>query len=413
VRLLSTMAVPILLLSGWAAAQAGGPTRDEVLQAMRDGADYASSVLIDKDGKSRCDYSMLEGAWHDYEPAWHTGQIIFGLVETYKILGDEKYLDAARRAGDWWTGLEIKDTSRLNGMVRAIHGDGINYIVCATVTDGTPGLFDLYRLTKVKRYADVPTSAGKWMLRNFYLPKEGMLYDVADPVTGEVLKEDSPFWKDKKHQTLNDVARPNNEGFLYKDMYEYTGDTTYRDVFVNLCESLVAKQGPEGLWMQFMPNNAQKGSFHPRFNLWYAESLIEGYTLTRDRRYLDAAKKTLALYARFQKPNGTIFYTNYLNGRSNENSITGSATAFAGILWIRLQQLGVGHEFRDNIERSARWLVENRYASSHPDVNLAGATINSRTRLKGERLYITQRDLGTSFALRFLALFYTYAFGPR
>ena len=37
------------------------------------------------------------------------------------------------------------------------------------------------------------------------------------------------------------------------------------------CGSLVAKQGPEGLWMEFTPNNQAKGSFHPRFNLWYAE----------------------------------------------------------------------------------------------------------------------------------------------
>jgi rhamnogalacturonyl hydrolase YesR len=251
------------------------------------------------------------------------------------------------------------------------------------------------------------------MLQNFYIPKEGMMYDLADPKTGEVIKENSPFWPDKSKQTLNDVARVNNEGSLYKDIYEYTKDEKYKEVFINLCESLVAKQGPEGLWMQFTPNNAAKGSFHPRFNLWNAESLIEGFVLTGTKVYLDAAKKTLSFYTKYQKKDGTIFYENYLDGRSNENSVTGSTVAMAGLLWMRLQGLGVGDEFKQNIERSARWIVANRFASDHPDKNLAGATMNIRTRTKNGKLYLTQRDLGTSFSLRFLAAYYTDRFGGK
>jgi rhamnogalacturonyl hydrolase YesR len=394
-------------------SQGKGPAKDEVLQALKECARYASEVLIDENGKSRCDYSILDGKWFDYEPPWHTGQLINGLVEAYKLTHDERLLASAKKAGDWWVGLEIKDHPKLKGMVRAIHGDGLNYIVCATVTDGTPGLFNLYRVTKEKKYADVPTAAGEWMLRNFYLPKEGMFYDLADPTTGEVIKVNSPFWPDKTKQTLNDVARVNNEGSIYKDMYEYTHNEKYKEVFVNLCESLVAKQGPEGLWMQFTPNNAEKGSFHPRFNLWYAESLIEGFVLTGNKTYLDAAKKTLAFYTKYQKKDGTLYYENFLDGHSNENSVTGSTVAMAGILWIRMQQLGAGDEFRDNIERSARWIVANRFASDHPDKNLAGATLNIRTRSKGGKLYITQRDLGTSFSLRFLAAYYNYKFGGK
>ncbi len=394
-----------------AGAQGTTPTDAEVMQAIRDGAHYASSVLLDGNGKSRCDYSLLDGKWFDYEPAWHTGQIINGLVEAYKLTKDEQYLSAAKKAGDWWVGLEIKDHPKLRGMVRAVHGDGVDFIVCATVTDGTPGLFNLYRVTKEKKYADVPTRAGEWMLENFYLPKEGVLYDMADPTTGEVMKQGSPFRAGRNRKADSDAYRVNNEGFLYKDMFDYTGNTKYRDVFVNLCNSLVAKQGPEGLWMQFPPNNDEKGSFHPRFNLWYAESLIEGFRMTGDTTYLRAARKTLKFYTGYQKRDGTIYYENFLDGHSNENSVTGSTVAMAGLLWIRLQQLGVGDEFRPNIERSARWLVANRFAPDHPDKNLAGATMNIRTRTKDGKLYLTQRDLGTSFALRFLTTYYRYRFG--
>ena len=160
-------------------------------------------------------------------------------------------------------------------MIDAVHGDYVQDIVFATVTDGTPGLFNLFRVTGDKKYAEFPTSAGKWMLENMYVPDKGIFYDAVDAKTGEVKKENSPFWPDKKEQNLYDVARPNNEGSLFKDMYEFTGDKKYKKVFINLCESLVEKQDEYGLWMDFMPNDKEEGTYHPRFNLWYAESLLK------------------------------------------------------------------------------------------------------------------------------------------
>jgi hypothetical protein len=224
------------------------------------------------------------------------------------------------------------------------------------------------------------------------------------------MKQNSPFWKDKKEQTLYDVARPNNEGYLFLDMYKFTNNEKYKKIFIDLCESLVEKQGPEGMWMDFMPNDKAEGSYHPRFNLWYAESLIKGYELTKDKRYLDAAKKTLVMYAKAQKKDGTIYYVNYIDGRYNENSITGSATAFAGLLWIQLIKFGVGNEFIPNVERSADWIVKNQFSVNHPDPNLRGAVIDTRTRRKSGKVWLTQRDVGTAFGMRFLADYLNYKY---
>ena len=62
-------------------AQVKPVSKADLLEAIKQTADCASKVLVDKDGKARCDYSLLDGQWSDYEPAWHTGQIIYGLVE--------------------------------------------------------------------------------------------------------------------------------------------------------------------------------------------------------------------------------------------------------------------------------------------------------------------------------------------
>lgn len=395
-------------------AQNQDSLKTEIIKAINDGASYACNVLLDKDGKSRCDYNWIEGKWHSYEPAWHTGQIIFALVDAYKITGDKKFLKNAERAGNWWCSLQIKDNPKLNGMLKAIHGDGIDYIVFATISDGTNGLFNLWRVTGNKKYAEVPTQAGEWMLEHMYVPEQKVFYDNVDPKTGDVLKENSPFWQGKKNQTLYDVARPNNEGYIFKDMYDYTKDEKYKKVFIDLCESLVEKQGPEGVWMDFMPNDKAEGKIHPRFPIWYAESLIEGYKLTGNKKYLDAAKKTAEAFAKMQSKDGTIFYINYVNGKKNQNSVCGSATSFAGILWLKLIEAGEGDEFKINVERSLDFVLKNRFPLNHPDKNLASAFFETRMREKNGHIWFTARvDISTSFGLRFLSDYYNYKFGKK
>ncbi len=411
--MISKCTIPLLSLALLFSVSAGAQTNrsalpEEILKAIVSCSDYMTGVLIDSTGKSRCDYQMLKGEWQDYEPPWHTGQIINALVEAHRVTGNKRFLDGARKAGDWWVGMEIKDHPVLRGMVRAIHVDGLEYIVFATVSDGTPGLFRLYQATGDKRYAEVPTHAGRWMLANMYNPQYRVFYDCVDPITGKVMKDRSPFWPEKEKQTIFDVARPNNEGSLFKDMYLYTRDERYRSMFIELCESLLSYQDEHGLWMQFTPNNASDNSFHPRFNLWYAESLLEGYALTKDRRYLEGALRTARTYAKFMQKDGTFYYTNYLNGTSNKNSICGSATAFCGIVWLRLVQYAVGEEFLPKIERAAGWILNNRFDADHPDPNLAGAVLETRVRTKGAGVWLVNRDIATSFGVRFLCDYYTW-----
>lgn len=403
-RIILTALAALTAVNGY--AQASG---SEVLEALNGCAAYASTALLDGEGKSRCDYNMTEGKWYPYEEPWHTGQIILGLVEAYRVTGNSEWLDAAVRGGNWWLGLEIKDNPRFEGMVGATHGDSIGNddIVFATVSDGTHGLFELSKATGDPRYADLATSSAKWMYRNMYYPEKGVCYDFVNLASGELQTEHSPLHKGKEHQTLFDVSRPNTEGSLFKDAWEWSGDESLKDAHILLSDALLKYQGRKhGLWMDFSPNHKEEGSFHPRFNLWYAESLLETYDLTGDEKYLKAAVKTARTYAKAQRSDGTMFYDNYINGRaSDKGSVCGSEVAFAGILWLRLVGYGYG-EFQTNVDRSASWIIKNRYSQSHPDPNVRGAVINTRMRTKKGKIWLTQRDVGTSFAMRFLADYY-------
>ncbi len=411
---LTGFSLALLLASTIAAPVLAQPKKEEVVSAINSCAGYIANTILDKNGRSRCDYNLTEGKWYDYEVPWHTGQAVYALLAAYKATGNKKFLDAAVRGGNWWTGMEIKDNPKLKGMVGAWHGDfiGGDDFVFATVSDGTPGIYELSRVTGNKKYAQVATNAAAWMLANMYYPEKGVCYDVIDAKTGEVMKENSPFWaaKDKTKQSLFDVSRPNTEGWLFKDAYEFSGDAKFKDAFLLLCNSLVNLQGPEGLWMQFMPNFIDVGSFHPRFNLWYAESLLEAYDMTKDKKYLEAAAKVARVHAKAQQKDGTLYYEHYINGKAPEKgSICGSGVAFSGILWMRLVKEGYT-EFKENIEKSAQWILKNRYATNHPDPNLRGGVIETRARFKNGKIWLVNRDIGTSFSVRFLVDYLKYAY---
>ena len=181
-RILTTLFLTVICLG--TSAQ---PSKEAVRRAIDECATYATTILLDENGKSRCDYNLTRGEWYPYEEPWHTGQLVLGLLEAYKATGNEAWLAGAVRGGNWWLTLEIKDNPHFQGMVGATHGDviGNDQIVFATVSDGTPGIFELSRVTGDKRYAALATSSAAWMLEHMYYPEKGVCYDLADLRTGK------------------------------------------------------------------------------------------------------------------------------------------------------------------------------------------------------------------------------------
>jgi hypothetical protein len=251
--------------------------------------------------------------------------------------------------------------------------------------------------------------AGRWMVDHMWIESAGMFYDCVDARAGEVMKKWSPFHPNVTHPTLNQVARPNNEGYFWLDLYRLTTDKMFLDVFVRVCDTLVATADPLGLWMQFVPNDASSGFVHPRFNLWYAESLFEGYAATGNATYLKTAIRTLETYTRFVHSDGTFYYKNYIEKdgrvRFHRGSICGSGLSFASMLWKRAQRLGY-KQFDSILGVARKWLATNRFPVDHPDRNVAGALLETRSRVSWENEIeqtLSMRGLASSFGVRFFA----------
>ncbi len=372
---------------------------NEVRAALVETANAIDTVLLDAQGRARGDYDWQSGKWREYEVAWHTGQAIEGLLWAHEVTGDARYLQRARQAGDYWIGLEIKD-GPFKGMINAAHGDRLGPLInFTTVGNGTPGLFHLSRVTGDQRYADVASRAILWLAENTKVPDEELYYNILDPETGTIWTDKSPH-HDVAKASLTQVARPNIEGSPFLDACLHKKRKSLCNAHDSLALATMQRQDAGGLWMEFEPNNPNTGTVHPRFNSWNAEAMLRQYWQTKDRRYLDSALTTARANVKMMKPDGSFDYVQNVSGKSGTTSPTGSATAFAGIMWLGL--LSEGHtEFEPQIHAAARWLIANRYLADHPDPNLRGQVIERR--IKGGS--IIQRDLGNLFAARFLAMY--------
>ncbi len=386
--------------------------RAKIEASLHLGIQHASEACLDEEGKARGDYEMISGKWSEYEPAWHTGQLIQGLLAAYEVTQNKKALEQAKKAGDWWISLQFPKGHILEGYLKAIHGASVgNLINTTTITDGTPGLFDLTDTTGDTKYAEVATAAGKWILDNLYLPEHRLSYNIVDPLTGEIWKDRSPHAQHQGHEiTIQQVARPNAEGYLWKDMYLFKGEQRYKEAFLELCDGLIERQSDNGFWMDFEPNDPNTGKIHARFNTWNAEALVEAYILTKDKKYLRAAMKTAEGLASIQQDNGVIFYVSYTDGTVDDRSPCGSGTAFAGILWLRLMELGKP-DFLENIKKAMDFTLKNQFSKDHADKNLAGGYFEIRQKAKGNgQMKLIYRDIATAFGLRFLSKVYQYEF---
>jgi rhamnogalacturonyl hydrolase YesR len=404
-----------LLLSSFAtilapAARAQTPVvqdrRTEIEAALRAAGAHAANVLITPEGKGRADYDLLTGEWREYEPHWHTGQQILGLLQAWRITGEPTFLAAAQRGGDWWVSTEFQPPHPLAGLVNAYHGDHVGPLInFTTISDGSAGLFALSRATRMRRYADCATRSGAWLYANTRVPgADQLFYNMIDPATGRVITDYSPHHRDVTMPSVTQTARPNIEGSLFLDMYRHTRNRVWRDRFVAQAQGALRWQRANGLWMDFEPNDSATGQVHPRFNIWNAEALLEAHAQTRDTQFLEGALRTGRFMARVQDRRGAIYYDLNEDGSWTLASITGSAVAFAAMLWMRLRAHGVGDEFTPNIERALDWVLANRFNEDHPDVNLRGAVLETRVRVVEGRTRALIRDIATAFGLRFLAM---------
>ncbi|MGL4632317.1 MAG: hypothetical protein ACRCVT_14040, partial [Leadbetterella sp.] len=111
--------------------------KSKITQSLQNASNHAANACFDPLGRAKGDYELVSGKWSPYETAWHTGQLIHGLLQANQILQSKKIEQQCIQSGNWWCSLQIKQ-GKLKGYLRAIHGAEVGeYINTTTITDGT------------------------------------------------------------------------------------------------------------------------------------------------------------------------------------------------------------------------------------------------------------------------------------
>jgi hypothetical protein len=286
----------------------------------------------------------------------------------------------------------------LFGYLYAPHGGSWpDHIVTATVTDGAPGVYEYFLRTKDPEVIEVFDSIAKWMLASLWVWDEEMLYDFVDLRTGKV------FGTRRDIYDIRNVARPNIEGSFFRLAWKLTGKKRYRDAFESQCKITLSKQNKNGLYMEFEPNIARTGYVHPRFNLWYAEALLECQEEFGEARYLKAAKRTLDYYAKHTDSAGRVLFPDKKGRISAKDMESGSAFAFSALLMLEISKREKQPElYAREIAAIASWLLATQLSPEEGwDPVLSGAYRD----IKKSEENSVYRDLGTIFSVRFLAAY--------
>lgn len=379
--------------------------KDVVLASIKNGADYIAQTILDREGQSRCDFEMQSRTWKKYEEAWHTGQMILALLEADSLLPKNQYLQKALFSGAWWKSLEIEE-GPLKGFLNADHGDDMPGIALfSTVSDGSHGLFRLSEKSEDPSYAEVATHAAEFLLREMPGTRPGHYLDNVDLEEKKILRtQDEVENRNELKKTDNPYfERVNIEGSLFLDAYLFSKNEKFLKAFKDQCEATVLTQNDQGIWMSVFPNNIETGYIHPRFNLWHAEALLRCYDQFKDEKYMSGAIKTAEHYARYQLPDGSLDLAGE-KADKDKDLYSGSAVAFAGIIWLEISRKNAQHDYKENAKKAALWLVNHQYPLDYKLEEVRGGFKDLK--IRSGKNEILNRDLGTSFGVRFLAKYY-------
>jgi len=177
------------------------------------------------------------------------------------------------------------------------------------------------------------------------------------------------------------VARYQNDNgkilICLLDLYEMTGEEELLQRACKLADYWVNIQLPEGYFYRkdnFITQALYKG---PCFVLWLAAGIMQCYYHTKNKKYLDSARKALAYLLDLQLENGR-FKTTYEIHKSEDWRPASSESAIALFCLSRIQKYDPSERVKRAIERVADFVISLQHES--------GGIVNCNENCKGASL---------------------------
>jgi hypothetical protein len=346
-------------------------------------------------GALKGEYRAATRQWDFFCPVWHTGQAIKALVLASKALNRPALLDAARFSAGFIEAERVADKSHPHyGLIFGFEdrGDQVN---TSAVLECADGLWLLSDATGDPRYAEWAQSAAAWVAKNAYLG-EGLLRDAFEVKTWRYV---APPWKKD--------GRPLNDDFIFLKAWQRSKDPAFRKIFFEIADRLLKDEEPAGNWINYAPCNPVTGSIHPRHAFWWGRPMVAAWRESKDRRYLDCARRAGEWYLNAMRTDGGLFRGTTRDFKTPSFGHENSGIACAAILWQDLWKETREERWLSAMRKSLRFLTSIQFRDVS-DPNLKGAILERVAAPDGtDRSPYYLRDLGTIFFVQAAARMFT------
>jgi len=347
-------------------------------------------------GAIRGEYRVATGRWDFGCPIWHTGQAVKALLQAYKLLNKDGLLEAARSGAAFIMRAQMQPPDPDAGLILAY--ENIDHCVnTSAILESLDGLLNMYEVTGEEQWLNSVRSAMKWIEQKAYIWEEGLFRDEYDVANKE-------FRKDPFSLKTSYPGRPLADDGMFLRGYYYTKRKSFRAIFYETVERLLKEEGPSGNWINFLPCDKQKKLIHPRQAYWWALPMVMAYRDSKDRRFLECAKRAGQWYMNAQRRDGGFFRKTYSDFNTESFWHATSGAACACILWFNLFQETGEKLWLEPLRQGLDFCMKMQFAEPD-DHNLKGAILERLFPPDGtDRSPYHIRDVGTIFFIQAASL---------
>ncbi|HHV81137.1 TPA: hypothetical protein GXX44_05560 [bacterium] len=344
-------------------------------------------------GSIRGEYSVAKNEWDFFCPVWHTGQAIKALVAAYKVLGENRLLQAAMFSADFLGRERVSEKgNEHHGLIFAFEdrGDMVN---TSAILECLDGLISLSEVSGDISYWGWVVDALKWVAKRAYITDEGLFRDCFSIKTWQF---EPPPWRNPQGWP----GRPLLDDGVFLKAYHYTGNPEFRRIFYETANRLLKEEEPPGNWIRFTPCNVETGSIHPRHAYWWGRPMLMAYRDSGEAKYLECAIRSGQWYIDAQRVDGGLFRGTYRNFKTDSFGHATSGIACASILWHELWEITGDDRWLKSIEKAMAYCMKMQFRNTK-DSNLQGAILEKVLPPDGtDSSPYHIRDLGTIFFIQ-------------